>query len=273
MPDPSLYWFVNYRKIKKMPTITVVTVCFNAEEYIEQTIKSVLEQKNVAIEYIIIDGGSSDTTLDIIKRYEPSIDRYISESDKGIADAMNKGVALATGDYVLFLHADDYLYSDDALKMAVPYLKGQKDIYIFDTIFSMKKGNLRRHSGSFGRRTLFKGICHQGVLCRRDLLLRLGGFDESFKICMDYNFFMKAYLNSATAKYIGEVLSVMRDTGISSRQDWQSLKQRFLEEKRVHIENDSSWAMRIVYSIYWPIYLGYRKLLYVLKQPLNKALE
>ncbi|MEH6503179.1 MAG: glycosyltransferase family 2 protein [Cycloclasticus sp.] len=242
-----------------MPTITVITVCFNAEKYIEQTIKSVLEQKNIALEYIIVDGGSSDTTLDIIKRNEPSIDRYISESDKGIADAMNKGVALATGDYVLFLHADDYLYSDDALKMAVPYLKGQKDIYIFDTIFSMKKGNLRKHSGSFGRRILFKGICHQGVLCRRDLLLRLGGFDESFKICMDYNFFMKAYLNSATAKYIDEVLSVMRDTGISSRQDWQSLKQRFMEEKRVHIENGPTKLMQAVYKLYWAMYLPYRK--------------
>jgi len=90
-----------------MPKITIITVCFNAEKYIEQTIQSVISQKNCDFEYIIVDGNSTDKTKQIIQQHESQITHWISEPDKGIADAMNKGVALATGEYVLFLHADD----------------------------------------------------------------------------------------------------------------------------------------------------------------------
>jgi glycosyltransferase involved in cell wall biosynthesis len=93
-----------------MPKISIITVCFNAEKYIEQTIKSVLDQKNGDIEYIVIDGASTDKTLNIIRQYDSKITKWISEPDNGIADAMNKGIKLATGAYLLFLHADDYLF-------------------------------------------------------------------------------------------------------------------------------------------------------------------
>lgn len=257
-----------------MPKISIITVCFNGEQYIEQTIKSVLEQKNIALEYIIIDGGSSDTTLDIIKRYEPSIDRYISEPDKGIADAMNKGIALATGDYILFLHADDYFKDNHVVFEASTLMQGKADIYAFDILFKKENKLLRKTTKRFGVRTYFKTpVMHQGAFCKKELFEKLGGFNTWFKIALDYDFFLRAYKIGASMEIHHQVLSVMRDTGVSSKQDWASLNQRFMEEKRVHIESDSSWAMRIVYSIYWPIYLGYRKLLYVLKQPLNKALE
>jgi glycosyltransferase involved in cell wall biosynthesis len=255
-----------------MPTITVITVCFNAEKYLNQTIQSVINQKNVEVEYIVVDGGSTDNTIDIIKRYEPSITQWVSEPDKGIADAMNKGIKLASGDYILFLHADDYFDSDGLLEMALSYLGKAKDIVVFDTIFMTKLGGFRRHSGEFGKRILFKGICHQGVLCKRELLLKLGGFDKSYKICMDYNFFMKAYLNKASSLYVDDVLTVMRDTGISSRQDWKSLKQRFMEEKRVHFESKPSKAMFAVYILYWALYLPYRKMLFIINALVKKGL-
>lgn len=246
-----------------MPKVTVITVCFNAEKHIEQTIKSVINQKDCDIEYIVIDGASTDKTLSIIKQYETKITTWISEADDGIADAMNKGVELATGDYLMFLNADDYFQTPNAIAVATSYMEENKDIYIYDTIFLKKEGGIRRHSGSFSKKINFKGICHQGVLCKRDLFQKIGGFDASFKICMDYDFFMRAYQYGATGQYINKVLSVMRDGGISSRQDWPSLKQRFAEEKRVHLGNNTSKGMKLMYTVYWALYLPYRKVVYV----------
>ena len=247
-----------------MTKVTVITVCFNAEKHIGQTIKSVVSQKECDVEYIVIDGASTDKTIDIIKQYESKITKWVSEPDRGIADAMNKGVKLATGDYLLFLNADDYLQAYDALAIAASYMKADKDIYIYDTIFLKKEGGIRRHSGSFGKRIYFKGICHQGALCRRDLFDKIGSFDTSFKVCMDYDFFMRAYRHGATGQYNDEVLSVMRDGGISSRQDWPSLKQRFSEERRVHMENNTSTFKKVVYTVYWGLYLPYRKARFIM---------
>jgi len=248
-----------------MPKITIITVCFNAEKHIEQTIQSVINQKERDIEYIIVDGASTDKTGQIIQQYDSHITCWISEPDKGIADAMNKGVALATGDYLMFLNADDYFQTPDAIAMVVSQMKDDRDIYIFDTIFLKKEGGLRRHSGTFGKRINFKGLCHQGVLCKRELFQKVGSFDASFKICMDYDFFMRAYRHGATGNHVDEVLSVMRDGGISSRQDWPSLKQRFAEEKRVHLENNTSAFMKIIYTVYWTVYLPYRKMRFAFK--------
>ncbi len=248
-----------------MLKITVITVCFNAEKHIEQTIKSVTAQKDCDIEYIVIDGGSTDKTLNIIKQYQHKITEWISEPDKGIADAMNKGLALATGDYLMFLNADDYFQESNALAVATSYLGGGKDVYIYDTIFMKESGGYRRHSGDFGKRINFKGVCHQGTLCKKSLFEKIGMFDISFKICMDYDFFMRAYRQQATGEYISKVLSVMRDGGVSSRQDWSSLEQRFMEEKRVHLENNLSAVMRVIYAVYWTLYLPYRKVRFFAK--------
>lgn len=247
-----------------MPKISVITVCFNAEKYIEQTIKSVINQKVCDIEYIIIDGSSTDETIRIIKKYESKIAKWISEPDKGIADAMNKGIALATGEYLMFLHADDYFQSPDAIVVAASFMEERKDIYIYDTIFMKEAGGIRRHSGDFGKRINFKGVCHQGVLCKRDLFRKIGCFDTSFKICMDYDFFIRAYRHGATGLYINEVLSVMRDGGVSSRRDWTSLNERFAEEKRTHNKNNTSYIMKFIYRIYWILYLPYRKIIHLI---------
>lgn len=246
-----------------MPKISVITVCFNAEQYIEQTIQSVVNQEGCDIEHIIIDGASTDETNQIIKKYESNIAQWVSEPDKGIADAMNKGIALATGEYLMFLHADDYFQEPDAIAVATFYMDERKDIYIYDTIFMKEAGGVRRHSGAFGKRINFKGVCHQGVLCKRDLFRKIGDFDVSFRICMDYDFFIRAYRYGATGLYVNEVLSVMRDGGVSSRLDWLSLNERFAEEKRTHSKNNTSYIMKFVYRIYWILYLPYRKVLHL----------
>ena len=248
-----------------MPKISVITVCFNAEKYIEQTIKSVIDQKNCDIEYIIIDGASTDNTKTIIRRYELDITKWVSEPDKGIADAMNKGLDLATGDYLLFLHADDYLASSNSVSEASIYMENNADIYAFDILFRTKENEVRKKTRAFGLRTYFKTpVMHQGAFCKKELLEKLNGFEEGYKVVMDYDFFYRAYKCNASMEIHHYVLSVMRDTGVSSRQDWVSLKKRFVEEKRVHTENCSFAGMSIMYGMYWAMYLPYRKMLYLI---------
>ncbi|MEW4983214.1 MAG: glycosyltransferase family 2 protein [Cycloclasticus sp.] len=250
-----------------MPKITIITVCFNAEQYIEQTIQSVISQKSCEFEYIIVDGASTDKTKRIIQQYESQLTSWVSEPDGGIADAMNKGVELATGEYLLFLHADDYLADDAVLSKVISRMQTNVDIHAFDILFKTKSKEILKSTKPLGMRTYFKTpVMHQGAFCKKTLFEQLGGFNTDFKIAMDYDFFYRSFQHNVTMDiYTDLTVSVMRDTGVSSRQDWVSLKQRFSEEKRVHLENNTSTAMRVIYAVYWALYLPYRKVRFFVK--------
>lgn len=247
--------------------ISIITITLNADRYLEQTITSVLNQTYSNREYIIVDGGSTDGTLDIIKKYEPEIDNWIFEPDKGIADAMNKGIDIATGDYILFLHSDDYLINSSVLERASEYLGDRFDIFFFQVLHDIHGQNQVSSNRSLGWLTNFKmGSCHQGQLCSRKLFKRIGKFDTSFKIDMDYDLILRAYRARASSNSVNMPLSVMRLIGISSRTDWKSLRERFDEERRVHFKNCSTIWMRLLYIFYWMIYLPYRKSLHALNR-------
>tara|TARA_R110002111_G_scaffold99170_6_gene153290 strand:- start:8824 stop:9582 length:759 start_codon:yes stop_codon:yes gene_type:complete len=247
-----------------MHKISVITVCFNAAEHIEETIQSVVEQKGVEFEYIVVDGLSTDGTIDIIKRYQASIDHWVSDADGGIADAMNKGVKLATGEYLIFLHADDYFIKADVLANALTSMATEVDIYAFDVLYQTKDKQLRKSTKPFGFLTNFKTpVMHQGAFCKRALLTKLDGFNTNYRIAMDYDFFLRAYQQGASMEIKHHVVSVMRDSGISSRKDWPSLKVRFAEEKRVHFENNSSIFMKAIYGVYWSFYIPYRRAVFI----------
>jgi glycosyltransferase involved in cell wall biosynthesis len=249
---------------RKSTLISIITITLNAEKYLEQTIQSVLNQTYKYIEYIVVDGGSTDRTVEIINKYKNQIDHFISENDKGIADAMNKGVALATGDYIVFLHADDYFKNDSSLEKALEFFKETNDIIACSIQFGEQLKIYKPRGFNFW--TNFKGIPHQGTLCRRSLIEKLNGFDKQFQICMDYDFFLRAYRNRARLVKVPVILAVMRDTGISSRQDCESLKIRFDEERRVHEKNCRSFTMSMLYKLYWCLYLPYRKVFYSMKK-------
>ncbi len=117
------------------PLITIITLSLNAEKHIRETIESITHQTYENIEYMIIDGGSTDSTMSIIKEYGSGISHWISEPDNGISDAMNKGIKLATGDFLLFIHADDYLISSDIIEQAVNEIEmSNHDIYHFKVL-------------------------------------------------------------------------------------------------------------------------------------------
>jgi len=245
--------------------LSIITVTYNSEKYLEQTIQSIANQTYRNKEYIIIDGGSTDGTLNIIKKYENKISYWISESDNGIADAMNKGLKVAAGDYVLFIHSDDYLIDPTVLEKSVTYIDDKFDIYVFQVIFDKngdKKISLNR---GFSWWTNFKmGSCHQGQVCSRSLLERLGGFNTTFRINMDYDLILRAYRNGARSKTINLPISIMRLTGISSRLDWPGLSRRLEEERLIHQMNTPNVFMSLVYSLYWFLYIRYRKTQYSL---------
>ncbi len=172
------------------PLISIITVVFNGEKYLEQTIQSVIGQNYDNVEYIIIDGGSNDGTVDIIKKYEDQIDYWVSEEDRGIYDAMNKGSSLCSGEYVGFLNADDW-YVLDALGMIAKYLMHEKPGYIFgDTALyenECYKNTMKSNLAVYRKRT---PIGHQALFVQRKYLLK-DPFEIKFERYADYDFMIK----------------------------------------------------------------------------------
>lgn len=241
--------------------LSIITVSFNSSKYIRQTIESVIGQTFTDLEYIIIDGGSTDGTVDIIKQYEDKVDYWTSEPDNGIADAMNKGLSVAKGDYILFLHSDDYLLNFYSIELASQHFTPKNDIFLFD-IFLEKEGRriLRRPRGLNWWINFKTGVFHQSAICSKALFDSVGHFDVNFKIAMDYDIFLRAYRSGIKAKKVHMPLSVMRLNGISSRLDWPGLQERFREEKLVHFKNCPSLTAYWLYKIFWVLYIPYRKL-------------
>src|SRR5690349_7060375 len=191
--------------------ISVVTACLNARAALEYTLVSVAHQ-SAEHEHVVIDGGSTDGTVELLERRGV---RYVSEPDNGIADALNKGISLAAGDYILILGAGDMLADFDSLTLARSHL-GQTDLVSFDVLF-MGRRERRLKARPFGLRTRFRMTSpHQGLLVRKSLYERIGGLDTEYKIAMDYEFLLRAMNAGASLKVVNEVLSLMPDDGISS---------------------------------------------------------
>jgi hypothetical protein len=152
---------------------------------------------------------------------------------------MNKGVRLSSGQYILFLHADDYLYDHASIRYATERMAEAADLHAFPIFFAVGDRLILRHSRGFNYWLNFKtGFQHQGVFFHRKIFERLGLYDTSFRVGMDYEYFLRAYRAGAAHRLHNHPsISVMRDTGISSKKDWASLRARFLEERRIHYKH------------------------------------
>ena len=245
----------------KFPKFSIVTVCYNAAINLEQTIQSVLCQDYKNLEYIVVDGESADATATILDKYKADIDCLISEPDKGIADAMNKGLKQASGDWILFLHAGDYLLSSKTVSIALTYIQKNSgyDIYAFNILFGDPNCWVENQSKGFQAwinvKTKFQ---HQGAVCSDQVFQKIGNFDTDYKIAMDYDWFLRAYRAGARAKTINEAISFMRNDGISSQVDKDNLKLRLSEEKSIHYKHCNSWLLKAGYAIWWRLYPFYK---------------
>lgn len=213
---------MNERKINDYEKISIITVCFNSEKTIEQTIQSVINQSYGIenIEYIVIDGKSTDRTIEIINKYKDKISYFISEQDEGIYDAMNKGIAVANGDIIGILNSDDW-YELNAIENVVKcFEKTETDIVY---------GKVRRVTGDGTMLEVNRTeplssvwftmpVSHPATFVKREIYEQLGGFAIDYEIAADYEFILRCYINNTRFHHLDEELTYFRSTGISSTQ-------------------------------------------------------
>lgn len=200
---------------KTYPKISVITPSYNQGIYIEETIQSVLNQNYPNLEYIIIDGGSSDSTVDVIKKYESKIDFWVSEKDKGQADAINRGFAKATGDILCWLNSDDYFFPD-TLKYVASQLNIEKKEILFgevDHIFepdkAIKHSNVKNKYENYNLE-LYDYIIQPGSFWTKKVWELTGVVDENLHFVFDWEWFLRAKKNDAEFKYSNKVMSMYR---------------------------------------------------------------
>ncbi|MBU3856413.1 glycosyltransferase family 2 protein [Bacteroides gallinaceum] len=215
------------------PKFSIITVTYNAGATLEDTIQSVITQTYRNLEYIIIDGGSKDRTLEIIEQYRPHIHKVICEPDKGLYDAMNKGIKQATGDYICFLNAGDELHEDDTLLLMVHSITESTlpDVLYGETAIVDEEGHfvrMRRLSApehltwkSFKSGML---VCHQAFFARRDLA---EPFDLRYRFSADFDWCIRIMKKSQTLHNTHLTLIDYLNEGMTTRNHKASLKERF----------------------------------------------
>ncbi len=195
------------------PLISIITVVFNGEKYLEQTIQSVIHQSYGNVEYIIVDGGSTDRTLEIIQKYGNQIDYWISEKDTGIYDAMNKGISLATGDYIAFLNADDWYKEKVLEKVAHEIVTDEIEFLYADIDYAFDDGSSLPWKGN--TRTNGTRIPHPACFIKAQLI-KEEDFNMKYKIAADYEMILRLFHKNVKTKYINLVVANFRLGGASS---------------------------------------------------------
>ena len=201
--------------------ISLVTVCFNSAATIEDTLKSVLAQKYTNYEYIIKDGGSSDETLKIVKKYEKKFKgklKIISNKDKGIYDAMNIGIQTASGDIIGILNSDDILASDESFNKIIDNIEDYDGVYsnLFIKDYETMSKVMRKLIAKKGNYKLGWYPPHPTLYLRREVYDKFGYFNIDFKIAADYDFMLRIMIGNVKLKYIDTELVFMRANGVST---------------------------------------------------------
>ena len=204
------------------PLMSIVTVVFNGKEHIEKTINSIINQTYPKIEYIIIDGGSTDGTVDIIRNYEHSISYWVSEPDKGISDAFNKGIKLATGDYINFQGDGDGFVDETSLEKVVNEIGNRRPLLVSAKIRRIDEDGktlyISKQPKKFSKKSLlFKmSLPHQGVFVHRDFFNQYGLFDLNNTYCMDYEHLLRAYKKFPEVLLVSDVIANWRADGLGN---------------------------------------------------------
>lgn len=213
------------------PLLSVITVVFNNVKDIERTMLSVLNQTYPKIEYIIIDGKSTDGTVEIIEKYQERLAVFISEKDAGIYDAMNKGLALATGDYVIFMNSGDEFYEKDTVK-TVFATAPNADIYYGETEMidqNLQSLGQRRHNvpENFTWRDFKYGmsVSHQAIFIRRNLV---ANYDLKYQLSSDIDWILSAVKKARKIVNVHRYVAKYLVGGISKKKHLQSLQERFV---------------------------------------------
>ena len=204
------------------PKISIITVAYNAEAYIEDTIQSVINQSYNNIEYIIIDGDSKDATLQICEKYKDQISILVSEPDMGLYDAMNKGVKMATGELIGILNSDDIFYNDNVIEEVVKYHKNNVlDASVSDVVYTDVNGKIVRNYSAkkWLPEKLKIGFMppHAGIFIKKEIFQKFGNYQLDFIIGADYELITRFFLsNNISWNYLNITTTSMLVGGISS---------------------------------------------------------
>ncbi|PWT96537.1 MAG: glycosyltransferase [Bacteroidetes bacterium] len=212
------------------PLVSIITVVYNGEQFIEGAIQSVINQSYTNIQYIVIDGGSTDNTINIINRYKDHIAVFISERDNGISDAFNKGLKQAKGEIVGILNADDW-YELDGLEKVVTNL-GDNDVVYGDLRLWKDEKPDAIFKGDHDYLTREMTINHPTVFVRRKCYEKYGGFSMDFRYAMDYDLLLRLRVNGCKFAYVPSVLSNMRWGGVSDKYWYRACRESlFIKNK------------------------------------------
>lgn len=240
--------------------ISIITASLNNRRTVLATLESVRSQRFQSFEHIVCDGGSTDGTLDVLREFE---DRYnlswLSGHDRGISDAMNKGLQTAKGKYIIVIQADDVLIDSDVFSFVASQLVTEThDICSFEVIRDRSPfPPLRYRPIKIPWWYHFKHtIPHQGAFVHKRLFKKIGGFREEFSIAMDYDFFYRAFAAKARIRYFSRPVSLMGGCGISSGR--QVLLKRLEEEKKVQELNEKSPFWRAAQKAFRLLYIPYK---------------
>lgn len=199
-----------------LPLVSIITICFNNASDIEATIVSVLSQTYPNVEYIIIDGGSTDGTVSIIKKFESKLKYWVSENDRGISHAFNKGLAAATGEITGLINASD-MYEPGAIEAAVAALK-EADVVYGDLKYLTGGVSFYIQKGDHRYLPQEMTVNHPTVFVKQQWYKLYGGFNERFRCAMDYDVMLRLFVNGARFKNTNTVLASMNQNGLSDTQ-------------------------------------------------------
>ncbi|WP_457618563.1 glycosyltransferase family 2 protein [Lutibacter sp.] len=217
---------------KDKPLISVITVVFNGEKYLEQTIQSVINQTYDNVEYIIIDGGSTDGTLDIIRKYEGMVDYWVSEGDEGISDAFNKGIELCTGEMIGIINADDW-YEVDAFKLIINNI-GKGDVIYGNQNYWINNSDFETWYPIHSSLPREMTMNHPTVFIGKNMYKKLGSYSSIYKIAMDYELLLRFFKNGVTFIKIDNVITNMRSDGESDSRWYNGYYEEFIIKRNIN---------------------------------------
>ena len=239
---------------------SIITVCWNSEKVLPKAMASLAEQSFKDYEWVVIDGGSSDETLKIVNTFHAAPVNLLSEPDKGIYDAMNKGANLAQGEFLFFLNSDDALHDANVLEDVSHWIEKNPDTDLIfgDVIYLKSDGRWLRDYDHVSKRNILEhGICHQGIFSRRQLFSSVGKFNLHFKLNADYDWIIRVFRASWRCVYMKRRLAFFADGGASSI-DKEYLA---IERKAVRLQYVGKYELairiflaRIYNRLYWIIY-------------------
>ncbi len=240
--------------------VTIITPCLNCEKTIHDTLASVARQDYPDIEHIVIDGQSTDRTLDIVRQF-PHVAKLISEKDRGIYDAMNKGLIAATGDVIAVLNADDFYVYDRVISDVINLMRAENANVVYADLDYVARENTRKvtrvwFSGPYNRDNFKRGWSppHPTFFARKSLYERFGGFNTSMQYSADYELMLRfLYINRQPCAYLPKTIVKMRRGGVSNI----SIRNRIA----ANIEDRRSWQYNKLSTPFWvPILKPLRKL-------------